>query len=142
MASLAAHTPSGQNAWHWLAGSWMDRILLLLALVAIVLSWQWIHARVSAGPPMALVYHGDQLLARYPLPPAQPIHLKAKGDIGISEIVIDRQGVHFASSPCTTQQCVLSGHHSHAGDTVACVPNRIMVTIKGRQENALDGISQ
>jgi len=142
MASLAAHSSPGQNGWRWLSGSWMDRILLLLALLGIALSWQWIHARVASGPPMALVYHGEELLARYPMPPAEPIHLAVEGTIGTSEIIIDQNGVRFASSPCSSQQCVLSGYHHHAGDTAACVPNQIMITIRGRQQDALDGISR
>jgi hypothetical protein len=142
MASLAAPSPSGQSGWHWLTGSWTDRILLLLALVAIALSWQWIHARVSAGPPMARIYHGDKLLARYPLPPDAPVHLHVEGDIGPSEIVIDAKGARFVSSPCNGQQCVLSGYHKHAGDSAACVPNHILIAITGQRHDALDGISR
>jgi len=125
-----------------LQGTWVDRVLLLLALGAIVTLWFVIQARIAAGPAMADIYHGDTLIATYPLPQQgeKPIHLQVEGELGLSDIVIDQQGARIASSPCTSQRCVLSGPHRHAGDLIACVPNRILVTLHGHDESAFDAI--
>ncbi|MDX8395651.1 MAG: NusG domain II-containing protein [Mariprofundaceae bacterium] len=131
------------NLIHCMKGRWGDRILLLLLLFGMATLWQWVNHMVSSGPPTAYIYHNDILLARYPLDQNKPIRMQAEGDIGISEIVIDTAGVRIESSPCSSQFCVLSGNHHRAGDMAACVPNRILVSIRGSQkEPQLDGISQ
>ncbi len=125
-----------------LKGTWTDRLLLLVSLAAIMAGWIMIQAYVSSGPAMAEIYHADTLVATYPLPQKgePPIHLQVEGELGPSEIVIDEQGARIASSPCATQRCVLSGPHRHAGDMVACVPNRILITLRGHAESGFDAI--
>jgi len=132
MATLAPENEITQNLWYWFKGSWSDRLLLLVSLIGIAVAWQWIHAEISNGPPMVMIYHDDKLLARYPLPEdGKTIHFDAKGEIGISEILIDAGGVRFVSSPCTTHYCVAHGKRDKHGDIIACVPNRILVAIEG-----------
>lgn len=125
-----------------LKGTWIDRLILLVSLAAIISLWFMIQARIAAGPAMADIYHGDTLVASYPMPQQgqPPIHLQVKGELGLSDIVIDQQGARFASSPCPTQRCVLSGPHRHAGDLIACVPNRILITLRGHAESKFDSI--
>jgi len=129
------------NLWHWLKGTWVDRTLLLLTLIAITTGWLWIQQNLS-GTPMVHIYHSKTLLATYPLHPEQPIHFEAHGDIGISEITIDSDGVRINHSTCATQRCVLSGHRHRVGDILACVPNRILISIQGTQAMPLDAISE
>ena len=133
--------PNTSNPWHWLKGTWVDRILLLLAVIAIGMSWQWLHQNLS-GTPMVHIYHGKTLLATYPLHPETPIHFQARGDIGLSEITIDSDGVQISHSSCVSQRCVLSGHRHRVGDILACVPNHILVSIQGTQKLALDAVSE
>ncbi len=127
---------------HALKGTWVDRLILLLSLAAIVALWLMIQARISAGPAMADIYHGDTLVATYPLPQQgePPVHLQVTGELGISDIIIDQQGARIASSPCPSQRCVLSGAHRHAGDMIACVPNRILIALRGHSASAFDAI--
>jgi len=125
-----------------LKGTWTDRVILLLSLGAIISLWFVIQARITAGPAMADIYHGDTLVATYPLPqPGEPpVHLQVEGELGLSDITIDQQGASITSSPCASQRCVLSGPHRHAGDLIACVPNRILITLRGHAEAAFDAI--
>ncbi|MES0371773.1 MAG: NusG domain II-containing protein, partial [Mariprofundaceae bacterium] len=110
MATLASENTPKQSLWHWFKGSWTDRLLLLISLIGIFYAWQWIHNEVSSGPPLVMIYHDDQLLARYPFPQdGEPIHFHAEGEIGTSEIIISSEGVRFLSSPCTTQYCISRG---------------------------------
>jgi len=133
--------PDSPSLWHWLKGTWTDRILLLLTLIAITMGWFWVQQNLS-GTPMVHIYHAKSLLATYPLHPNHPIHFQAQGDIGLSEITIDSDGVRISHSSCTTQRCVLSGHRHRVGDILACVPNRILVSIEGSKENTLDAVSE
>ncbi|MFQ5345365.1 MAG: NusG domain II-containing protein [Mariprofundus sp.] len=125
-----------------LKGTWTDRLLLLVSLLAIVAVWMAIRANISSGPPMADIYHADILVATYPLPHRgeAAIHLQVEGELGLSDIVIDEQGARIVSSPCASQRCVLSGSHRHAGDMVACVPNRILIALRGHDVSAFDAV--
>jgi len=115
-----------------LKGSWADRILLLFMLTGIVFLWFQISQTLAQGAPTAYVYHGEKLLAKYPLPHDERIiHVAAQGEIGISDIEISKQGIRFDSSPCSTHHCTLSGTKKYAGSVIACVPNHIMVVIHG-----------
>ncbi|MFC1567673.1 NusG domain II-containing protein [Pseudomonadota bacterium] len=140
MVTLASEDGSGQKLWHglwhWLKGSWTDRMLLLISLAGILYAWQWIHTEAGTGPAMVEIYHDEVLLAQYPFPePGKIIHFEAEGELGISEIIIDSEGVHFSSSPCRTQYCISNGRHSEGGEIIACVPNRILIAIKGSRIN-------
>lgn len=143
MATLAPHNGVEEpRPLKWFKGSWTDRVLLIISLILIASSWQWIHAAVSSGPPMVLIYHDDTLLARYPIPEdGKAIHFHAHGELGDSEILIDRNGARFVSSPCSGQYCVSHGQRKEHGDIIACVPNRIMIAIEASESSdTLDAI--
>jgi len=115
----------------WLSGTWGDRLLLLIILACIGFSWHFAHALAGGGEAMVDIYHGHRLLAQYPLHAREPVHFTARGELGDSEIVIDDRGVHFLESPCRNKLCILAGHKHKIGDMIACVPNRILVAIRG-----------
>ncbi len=124
-----------------LKGTGADRVLLFLLLLGIALLWFQINQSLAQGVPTAYVYHQKQLLAAYPLPTdEQVIHVAAKGELGLSEIEISKQGIRFLSSPCATHYCTLAGQKSYAGSVLACVPNHIMVLLRGSSAKSDDQI--
>ncbi|MDQ6976360.1 MAG: NusG domain II-containing protein [Mariprofundaceae bacterium] len=129
---------------HWIVGNNADRWLLLCCLVAIAALWWSLQQPLHDGPPMVSIYHGETLLAHYPLDAASPVIFHAKGDIGTSIVRIKDGSVSFVSAPCRSQRCVLSGKHQHINDLLACVPNRILVVIDGgrKTKNSPDAIAQ
>ncbi len=131
---------SSTGLLHGLHGRPSDYVLLLLVLLAIgMAAYQLRHD--AGSTPMVHIYHAQTLLATYPLQSKQAIHFIAHGDVGTSEVWIERGKVRIIHSSCRTKACVLSGEHHRIGDMIACVPNRILVTIEGKQ-HALDAISQ
>ena len=120
-----------------LQGTWADRILLVLLLAGIVFLWFQISQTLAQGAPTAYVYHGDKLLAKYPLPNDERlIHVAAQGEIGVSDIEISKHGIRFETSPCSTHYCTLSGTKKYTGSVIACVPNHIMVVIRGSDKKS------
>ncbi|MDX8388615.1 MAG: NusG domain II-containing protein [Ghiorsea sp.] len=123
-------------------GSVADRIYLIFLLFACLLLWFFVNHQLNSGPPTAYVYHQQTLLAKYLLPTNENIiHVAAKGEIGISDVEISKLGIQFISSPCTTHHCTLAGHKSYAGSVIACVPNHIMVVIRGAKHTGAENIS-
>jgi len=142
MATLPTSNPPALPLHRLILGSGGDRVLLLTSLLAVILIWFYISAQLTSGPTVAEIYSGKQLLATYVLPTAEqaPIHFEAKGPLGTSSIEIASNGARIEHSPCTTQRCVLSGTHSHAGDIIACVPNHILVVLRGGKQEGFDAI--
>lgn len=112
-------------------GTWADRLLLLLMLAGIGISWLHMQALTGSGEAMVTIYHGQMQLAQYPLHAQKPVHFTARGELGDSEIIIANNSVFFLESPCRNKLCILAGHKHRIGDIIACVPNRILVAING-----------
>jgi len=142
MPRLTTTSRPHQNILDALKGTWADRLLLLFTLLSIIAAWFIIQANLAAGPAIAEIYRGNTLLATYPLPQqGEPaITLQVEGEIGLSDIIIDEHGARIASAPCSSQRCVLSGSHAHAGDMIACVPNKILIALRGSAEARFDAI--
>ena len=49
---------------------------------------------------------------------------------GGCEILVENDGLSFKSSLCPDKLCINSGKLSLAGDTMACVPEKVVVVIK------------
>ena len=131
MKASKRDSASGERFLHYLAGAWCDRLLLTLVLAAIAFGWLHIRAIAGNSAPLAAIYHGRTLIAEYPLRRETPVHIQVKGDIGVSDIVIGGGEVYVSQAPCRGQQCVRSGHRHRIGDAIVCVPNRILVAIRG-----------
>lgn len=142
MATLTADPDYRQSMLSLLKGSLIDRVILSVSLLAIAVTWLFIQLYILAGPVVAEIYHGQRLLATYPMPQAgeSPIHFEVEGDLGRSEIVLDSDGVRMNVAPCSSQRCVQAGNHKHSGDMIACVPNRVLVLIRGKSDLALDAV--
>lgn len=52
-------------------------------------------------------------------------------NVGGCEIFADSEGVKFVRSDCEDSLCVKRGTMTRAGDTMACVPERVVVSLKG-----------
>ena len=110
-------------------------IALAVFLVAALTAHYWQPARAATEVE---VRSGNTQIGRYPL--AQNRSFDVPGHEGISHLEIRDGRVRFTESPCRNKICVNSGWLSHAGDTTACVPNGVSITLLGSGES-YDAIS-
>jgi hypothetical protein len=54
------------------------------------------------------------------------------GPLGDTVVRLNRGTVRVVSSPCTNQLCVAQGEIHTSGGWIACLPNRVTVTIRGK----------
>ncbi len=76
---------------------------------------------------------------RHPLTPDREI--RVEGRQGPITLKVEQGRVRFLASSCRNQVCVHSGWLSHAGDSAACLPNRISMTLGGEVADRLDAVS-
>jgi hypothetical protein len=73
---------------------------------------------------------GNTVYAQVPL--SRTHVYRVPGTLGISEIEVRDGQIRFNSSPCQGQQCVHSGWAKRGGEFIACVPNRVSVSVLGQ----------
>lgn len=70
------------------------------------------------------------------------MQLKVPGVIGDVVLEIDRDRVRVVSSDCPDKDCIRQGWVYRPGQTLVCLPNRVVVKIESRESTSdLDGVS-
>lgn len=111
--------------------SLFDILLVALILVSPVLSLTSLWQPNQVNNKLFL-YYDNKLLAS--------CSLSEEGVLSITEkssdvkVKIEENRVRILESNCPKQICVHTGWISAPGQTVVCVPNRILLEIKGKQE--------
>jgi hypothetical protein len=112
-----------------------------LDIVAIALS-----LAVIAGFSIGAYGGGDagQVLieasgTRYHFPISRDRVERVSGPLGDTIVAIEGGTVRVVDSPCPDKICVAAGRISHTGQFVACLPNRVSVSLEGRDEPTVDG---
>jgi hypothetical protein len=106
----------------------LDALLLALALLVVGASYALLWQPPRAAERLELVDASGQAQT-YSL--AEARELSAAGRHGPSLIEIREGRARFAASPCPEQSCVLHGWVGSAGETVACLPNAVLLTLRG-----------
>ena len=57
------------------------------------------------------------------------------------EIVLTQSGVRVAAADCPDRLCVKTGEITRPGEAIACVPNRVVVTLKRAGGEPYDGVA-
>ena len=68
--------------------------------------------------------------------------LRVPGPLGETVVVIEDGSVRVVSSPCPEKICIKAGRISKPGQWIACLPNRVFISIRGRRSEQPDAISQ
>ena len=61
--------------------------------------------------------------------------------VGPVEILVDEDGAEILSSGCENQLCVKSGKIKKNGQSILCLPGRIVLRLEGGEETPLDGVT-
>jgi hypothetical protein len=66
---------------------------------------------------------------------------EVSGPLGLTVVAIRRGEARVLSSPCVEKICVKSGAISRPGQWIACLPNRVIVDIRGGVRKEVDAYS-
>ncbi len=56
------------------------------------------------------------------------------------QLLVEKDGVSFVYSDCGDKLCIKKGKLKNQGDTMACVPQKIVVVIKSDSKKQIDGV--
>lgn len=57
------------------------------------------------------------------------------------QLLVEKDGVSFVYSDCGDKLCIKKGKLKNQGDTMACVPEKIVVIIKSDSKKQIDGVA-
>ena len=119
-------------------------LIIVLVLAAAVISWLIINNpdRTSGERQIVIETNGDlyKVVAMEEGMERQEIHIEFKNGKYI-DIVIDENGAYVRDVVCPDKVCQKTGLISKAGQSIVCLPNRVVVYIEGKDESEIDGIS-
>lgn len=102
------------------------RILCIVLALAALLFW------IDASPKSALdavIYMDGTIVRRIALDKVKDSYTFR---VGGCTLLVRHGGIAFAEADCADGLCVRRGELTHAGDCMACVPNRVVVMLTGR----------
>ncbi len=106
---------------------------VIISLACLVTIWLysklWFPAQSSSQAEQLSVQVADQPAQYYSLKTDKSITIQ--GEMGTSIIEIKQSKVRFIHSVCRNKLCIFHGWLSLVGDTNACLPNQISITLIG-----------
>ena len=104
-----------------------DFLFLAISVILIALSLIALSGN-NEGTAKAVIKVKD---AEYIYPLNQPRELEFEGVLDKAHLVIHDGCIEFVESPCRDKICIHMGQARQDGDFLACLPNRIIVTVEG-----------
>ena len=79
----------------------------------------------------AEIYHNGELVKTVSLSETEGEEIT----VGNCELLIEKDGVIFIDSDCRDRLCIKRGKLKRKGDTMACVPEKVVAVIKGENKD-------
>lgn len=109
--------------------------ILLFSITCIVLMS---FSRTKGG--IAVVYSDNKEVGRYPL--SDDTSLTIKYNDQFNTICIDNGSVYVSEASCPDEYCVHQLHISRVGESIVCLPNRLVIKIENGKGDEYDAITQ
>jgi len=108
-----------------------DLIILFSSIIFTVWLYNvlWFANGQTGEAEILVVQYANNMPLEYSLQEEQLISIE--GAIGNTIIEIKQGKARFIHSACRNKFCVFHGWLTIAGDTTACLPNRISISLKG-----------
>lgn len=121
-------------------------LLLLAALVLVGLgltAFVLLSRMNSASDGLTVTVRQDnEVVATLPLDEDTTYAVQGEDGSTTNLVVIEDGTVHMEEADCPDQLCVKQGKIRYAGDSLICLPNRVVVEISGEDEQALDAVAK
>lgn len=109
--------------------------LLLIGALLLTAALLWVLVRPSGTGGWAVVMQNGTELARYPLDTDRTVTL-GEGAYNIFQIAGGKAAVIDAN--CGDHTCVRTGAVSREGESIICLPHRLVIRIEGGRTSGFD----
>lgn len=105
-----------------------DGILILALLVTAAVFFLGYRLRNRESPEEAVVYVGEQEYARFSM--GEDMEFLIETENGTNRLIIKEGEADVIEATCPDKICVHQSPISETGETIVCMPNRVIVTIE------------
>jgi len=124
-----------------------DKTLIAIALIIAImlggLIWLWKTYAPVVDTTEVVIEVDGKIEKRFFLSDLKAgEQFKIKGILGYSLLEVGGNEVRAVESPCPDKICIGMGWISHPGQSIVCIPNRVVVRIVGTDDYDYDGLSQ
>lgn len=118
-------------------------VVLAVLLLAFALGARYLPARADAGALTVVVTADGAELDRFALDGAELRDAERVYENGgyLLRVVATSAGVHVAASDCPGHDCVRTGTISRAGQSIVCLPARIVIALEGAGGGEYDAVA-
>lgn len=106
---------------------WRIADFFVIGIVFILAACIWVYPMFSQSGEIALIEQNGIV---------QTVSLQDDAEITLENatVLIENGEVYISEATCPDKVCVNTGRISKKGQSIVCVPNRIVVTIEGKSE--------
>lgn len=108
-------------------------VAFAVLLAALALGARFWLPRADAGTMEVVVTIDGAEFERFPLSPQERVYQNNGYTL---RVVATAEGVRVAASDCPTHDCVRTGVISRAGQSIVCLPARVVVSLAGASGGA------
>ena len=109
--------------------------LLVVGIIALVI-WHFVY---SVDGKYVTIEQRDNLIGIYPLNVDKEIEIEHRGEV-VNKIVIEDGYCYMKEAKCPDHLCIKQGKVNKSGQTIVCLPNRVVVTVVDSDSSDYDSI--
>ena len=114
---------------------------ILLVLAVLILGGVFLVYTEFFRPKGAEVIVSVDGVEQRPLPLAENNFVVIGDEENYNVLVISNGEAYIEEASCPDNICVKSGKVSLEGETIVCLPNKVVISIEGGKSSGLDGIA-
>jgi hypothetical protein len=113
-------------------------VLILIIFALSIIAWFVSTSLLSSETgEIAILKYGDGNIERVSLKTNREFEIKT--NLGTNHLHIENGEISIEDASCKNKECIKQGAISHPGQTIVCVPNKLIMSIEGQAE--FDGVS-
>lgn len=117
-----------------------DLIFIACVLTAaVLLVFLFLISAADREVAVAVVEQDGREILRLSLDEEQTVRIPAAN--GFNVVVVTGQGVLVSEADCPDQICVRQGEISHGGETIVCLPHRLVIYLEDPGDDGLDAMT-
>ena len=117
-----------------------DILIIALLLILSFGSFGYWGLTQNAGAARVKIEVAGSLLGEYDLNEEQTIDIPGADGQVMNQVIITGGAAYMSEADCPDKICVKQGKISRLGQSIVCLPNRVVVSVSAGQRTELDSV--
>lgn len=120
----------------------MKRNDLIVAVIVLFIAgglFLWQKTAFDASNGTVAVYLEKEKIGEFPLKENKTLELQG-ADGGVNQLIIEDGEAWIAQADCPDGLCIRQGRISRTGQSIVCLPHKLVITVEGGELPETDGV--